>query len=38
MDTADALAQLRSLAARFDQLAALAQRLTDENRSLRQQQ
>ncbi|MCI4568567.1 TIGR02449 family protein [Lysobacter sp. CFH 32150] len=38
MDTADALAQLRSLAARFDQLATLAQRLTDENRSLRQQQ
>ena len=35
MDTADSLAQLQALAARIDQLAALAQRLTEENRSLR---
>jgi cell division protein ZapB len=38
MDTVDTLAQLRSLAARFDQPIAHAQRLADENRSLRQQQ
>ena len=38
MDTADSLAQLQALAARIDQLAALAQRLTEENRSLRAQQ
>jgi cell division protein ZapB len=38
MDSADTLAQLQALAARIDQLAALAQRLTEENRSLRQQQ
>ena len=35
MDSSDTLAQLQALAARIDQLAALAQRLTEENRSLR---
>ena len=38
MDNIDPIAQLRVLATRLDQLTALAQRLADENRSLRQQQ
>ena len=38
MDPTDTLAQLQALAARVDQLPTLAQRLADENRSLRQQQ
>ena len=38
MDNTDPIAQLRALASRLDQLTALAQRLADENRSLRQQQ
>jgi cell division protein ZapB len=38
MDSSDALAQLQALAVRVEQLAALAQRLSDENRSLRLQQ
>ena len=37
MDTPDVLAQLQRLSERFDELAARTRRLTEENRSLRQQ-
>ncbi len=38
MDSPDALAELRALAARVETLVERCQRLSDENRSLRQQQ
>lgn len=38
MDSNDPIAQLHALAARLDQLTAHAQRLADENRSLRASQ
>ena len=38
MDTADLIAQLRAIAASVDVLVQRTQQLTDENRSLRQQQ
>ena len=38
MDNADLIAQLRAIAASVDVLVQRAQQLTDENRSLRQQQ
>lgn len=38
MDSFDVIAQLRALADRVDALAQRAQRLSDENRSLRQSQ